>query len=234
MMKLFDRVIRKIFTSPLSIPCSIIRVLICEVRSIYYSSKIDNGGGKIILTDPFIRFKIQKDKSAELFIKGTLSIVTHIGGNSPIVIQMEANSRIRINGDFAIGQGVRICLVANSNLIIGGKDKESASGITADTLIMVSKNIEIGKDFLCAWNIFISDSDWHSIEGQSHQKDVIIGDHVWVANSCSILKGAVIRENCIVASHSKITNKKYPKNSLLAGVPAQVVKTDINWSRDIL
>jgi acetyltransferase-like isoleucine patch superfamily enzyme len=233
MMNFFDRVIRKMFSSPLGIPYSIISILICKVRSTYYSSKIDSGGGKIILTAPFIRFKIQKHNTSELFVKGDLKITPHVGGNNPVVIHMDVNSKLRINGDFLIGQGVRFFLGSNSTLTIGGKDKESASGITSDTLIMVSKNIEIGKDFLCAWNIFISDSDWHSIGGQSHQADVIIGDHVWVANSCSISKGAVICENCIVASHSKVTNKKFPKNSLLAGVPAQVVKNNISWCRDI-
>jgi acetyltransferase-like isoleucine patch superfamily enzyme len=211
----------------------IFKRLICKVRSLYYSSKIDVGGGKIILTDPYIRFKIKKGKSSELFIKGILRIVPHIGGDNPVIIQMEKNSKFHIDGDFVIGQGVRFYLEQNSILTIGGKEKESGSGITADTLIMVSKNIKIGKDFLCAWNIFISDSDWHSIEGKPHQADVIIGDHVWVANSCSILKGSVISENCIVASHSKVANKEFPKNSMLAGTPALVVKTNISWCRDI-
>ena len=118
----------------------------------------------------------------------------------------------------------------NAILTIGGRGEQSGAGITADTLIMVAKHIEIGKDFVCAWNIFISDSDWHSIEGQPQQADVIIGDHVWVANSCSILKGAVIGDNSIVASHSKVTNKEFPKDSLLVGTPARVIKTNINWS----
>ena len=233
MKKFFERAVRKIFGSPMSIPYLIMKMVICKIRSVYYSSKIDSGGGKIIFTDPFIRFRIQKDRSSVLFIKGNLSIIPHVGGNNPIIIQMGINSKLEINGDFIIGQGVRFFLVSNSTLTIGGKDKESASGITADTLIMVSKSIIIGKDFLCAWNIFISDSDWHSIEGQPHQADVIIGDHVWVANSCSILKGADISENCIVASHSKVSSKVFSKNSLVAGSPAKVVKTDISWSRDI-
>lgn len=224
---------RKLFNKPMSIPSFIIKRLICKVRSIYYSSKIDNGGGKIIFLDPFIRLKIQKDKSSKLFIKGSLSITSNFGGGNPVVIQMGINSKFHINGDFSIGQGVKFILAKNSILTIGGKDKESGSGITADTLIMVSKNIEIGKDFLCAWGIFISDSDWHTIEGKPHQADVIIGDHVWVANSCSISKGAVIGENCIVASHSKVANKEFPNNSLLAGTPALVVKTNVSWCRDI-
>lgn len=232
-MKFFGRALRVLFSSPLRIPFLLIKLLICKIRSIYYSSKIDNGGGKIIIKNPFIRFKIQKDKSSELFIKGNLVITPHVGGNNSIIIKMGVNSKFRINGDFVIGQGVRFFLESNSTLTIGGKDKESASGITADTLIMVYKNIEIGRDFLCAWNVFISDSDWHTIGGQSHQADVIIDDHVWVANSCSILKGAIISENCIIASHTKVTNKKFSKNSLIAGVPAHVVKSDISWSRNI-
>jgi acetyltransferase-like isoleucine patch superfamily enzyme len=224
------RVIRRIFSSPWSIPYILLKKLICKVRSIYYSSKIDGGGGKIILTEPFIRFKFKKDKSSKLIVKGILKIIPHLGGNSPVVLTLSENSKFHVNGDFNIGQGVRIAVSNHATLVIGGREKDKWCGITSDTLIMVSKKIDIGKDFVCAWNIFISDSDWHSIEGQPHQADVIIGDHVWVANSCSILKGAVISDNSIVASHSKVTNKSFSRDSLLAGTPARVIKTNINWS----
>lgn len=46
---------------------------------------------------------------------------------------------------------------------------------------MVNQKIEIGKDFDCAWDVFISDCDWPQIEGQPFQRNVRIGDHVWVA-----------------------------------------------------
>jgi acetyltransferase-like isoleucine patch superfamily enzyme len=98
---------------------------------------------------------------------------------------------------------------------------------------LVYKKIEIGRDFVCAWNVFISDSDWHQIGKQSHQADIYIGDHVWIANSCSILKGSQIGNNCIVASYSKVIKSKYESDSMLAGTPARIVKSDIFWSRDI-
>tara|TARA_R110002033_G_scaffold84025_1_gene134768 strand:- start:393 stop:770 length:378 start_codon:yes stop_codon:yes gene_type:complete len=121
----------------------------------------------------------------------------------------------------------------NSTLTFGGKNKESGSGITSDTLIMVNRKISIGEDFICAWNNFISDSDWHSINGQSHQKDIKIGNHVWIANNCNILKGTVLGDNTIIASNTKITNKIFPKDSLIAGIPPKIIKQGINWSRDI-
>lgn len=233
MIKFSVKVIRKIFSSPLSIPYLIIKKIICKVRSTYFSNKISSGGGKIIITEPFIRFKIKKNKTSRLIIKGEVRIIPHVKGKGIVVIQMKENSTFFIKGDFIIGQGVRFYLSSNSTLTIGGKDKESGSGITADSLIMVYKNIQIGKDFLCAWSNFISDSDWHSIEGQSHHKDITIGDHVWIANNCSILKGTVINENSIIASHTKVANREFPKNSMIAGVPAKVIKTDIKWSRDL-
>lgn len=233
MKELIKKSFRKVLYSPMSIPGILSSKIICKIRSIYYSTKIDSGGGKIIITDPFISLKIQKHKTSQLSIQGKFRIIPHVGGNSPIVISMGMNSKLQINGDFAIGQGVRFCLASNSILTIGGKDKESESGITADTLVMVYKKIEIGKDFLCAWNIFITDSDWHQIGDQAHQADVVIGDHVWIANSNNILKGATIGNNCIIASNSKVINKNFPDNVLIGGIPPKILKTGISWKRDI-
>lgn len=215
-------------------PWIIFKLLICNLRSFYYTRMIDEGCGKIIVTDSFLRLKINKNTDAKLIINGVVTINSHIGGRSPVFICLGINSVLEIDGDFIIGNGVRIDLSDNANLYIGGKDLESGSGITADTILMCNKKIHIGKDFLCAWSVFISDSDWHNIGGQDHQKDVFIGDHVWVANNSSILKGSVIGNNSIIAGQSKIINKEYSPNSLLAGIPAKVVKTDISWSRDII
>jgi len=144
-------------------PLFIIRFLICKIRSFYYTWKyIDEGDGKIIFARPFIKFKIIKHKSARIRIKGKFKITQFIGGKSPIVLQLSSNSEFQLNSDFVIGNGVKIFLMSNSSLIIGGRENESESGITADTIIMVNQKIEIGKDFLCAWNVFITDSDWHN------------------------------------------------------------------------
>lgn len=208
--------------------------LICRIRSAYYSRKIDNGGGKIIITKPFLSFKISKGKGAYLYIKGNFSVVPFIEGKNKTLIKMEDNSKLRVNGDFTVGDGVRFFLDKNAFLEIGGKDKESGSGITSDSLILVNKKIVIGKDFLCAWNVLISDSNWHSIKGQHHQGDIIIGNHVWIANSSSVLKGAVIGNNSIIASNTKVINKEYTENSLIAGVPSKVIRTGVVWSRDMI
>jgi acetyltransferase-like isoleucine patch superfamily enzyme len=219
---------------PFSVPFILFNKLVCSIRSAYYSRKIDNGGGKIIITKPFLSFKIIKGKGAHIYIKGNFSVVPFVEGKNKTVIKMQDNSKLRVNGDFTVGDGVRFFLDKNASLEIGGMDKESGSGITSNSLIMVNKNIVIGKDFLCAWNVLISDSNWHSIKGQHHQGDVIIGNHVWISNSSSVLKGAVIGNNSIIASNSKIINKEYTENSMIAGIPSKVIRTGVVWSRDMI
>jgi acetyltransferase-like isoleucine patch superfamily enzyme len=226
-----------LFSFSLNIFLKLMRIpsyLICKMRSEYYSLKIDEGGGKIIITEPFISFKIKRHKDSKVCIKGVLKIVSHLESRTPILITIGKNSQFILNGDFTIGSGVKFCLAQNSTLIIGGKESESDSGITADTLVMVSKKIEIGVDFLCAWDVFITDSDWHQINDQNHQSDVKIGNHVWIANSNNILKGSVIGDNCIIASNSKTNNKTFPNNSLIGGIPPRILRTNIQWSRDII
>lgn len=218
---------------PLSFPLRLLFSIICQLRSWYYSRMIDGGNGKVVFTKPFLKFKLVKNEGSLFYLNGNLKLVPHIEGNTKIAIVLHNNSRLKINGDFTIGNGVKFLLAKNSVLEIGGKDKESDSGITADSVIMAYRKIKIGCDFVCAWNVFISDSDWHSIKGQNHQGDILIGNHVWVANNASVLKGSVINDNCIISGFTKVINKTYSKNSLIAGIPAKVVKEDINWNREI-
>ncbi len=218
----------------LSNPFLIFRFIVCKIKSIYYSKYIDKGSnGKIIITNPYITIKINKSKGSKLIVNGDVVINSHIGGTNPIIITLGVNSTLKIDGDFIIGNGVRLAVSDNAFLYFGGKDIESGSGITADSVIMCYKSITIGKDFLCAWNVFITDSDWHTIDNKQHYANVAIGDHVWIANNSSVLKGSTISDNSIVASLSKISNKLYPPNSMLAGIPAKVIKSNISWSRDI-
>lgn len=214
-------------------PLQIINILRCRVKSYLLSRKIDVGSGKIIVTNHNIDFKIIKGTDAKLLLHGNLYIEAHLYGTGPVRLILHEGSRLEINGDFTIGQGVRIFLSKKANLYIGGRRNESGSGITADTLIMVRKNMRIGVDFICAWGNYLTDCDWHTIESSNPHADVIIGEHVWIANNCNILKGSIIGNNCIIASNSKLSNTTIQPDSLVAGQPGVVVKNGINWKRDI-
>lgn len=58
-------------------------------------------------------------------------------------------------------------------------------------------------------------------------KPIVIHDNVWIGRNSIINKGVTIGENSIVAAGSIVT-KDVPANSIVAGNPAKVVKTDID------
>ncbi|HCJ91322.1 MAG: hypothetical protein I3I94_01775 [Acidaminococcaceae bacterium] len=54
-------------------------------------------------------------------------------------------------------------------------------------------------------------------------KPVRIGDDVWVGGNVTILPGVTIGSNVVVAAGAVVTHD-VPDNSLVAGVPARVIR----------
>lgn len=52
---------------------------------------------------------------------------------------------------------------------------------------------------------------------------ISIGDNCWFGANVSVMPGVTIRNGCVIAAGAVIT-KDMPENSLIAGVPAKVIK----------
>lgn len=97
------------------------------------------------------------------------------------------------------------------------------------------RTISIGDGSLFSSEIVIRSGDSHSVldlEGNriNEAKDVRIGNHVWVGHRVLINKGTVVPENCIIGTGAVLTKEYSEKNSVIAGVPAKVVKSGVNWT----
>jgi acetyltransferase-like isoleucine patch superfamily enzyme len=90
------------------------------------------------------------------------------------------------------------------------------------------RRIVVGGGCAIAWDVQILDSDQHRLDGVDEPADVVIGDHVWIGNRATILKGVTIGDGAIVAAGSVVTDD-VPARSAVAGVPARVVRTDVEW-----
>ena len=64
----------------------------------------------------------------------------------------------------------------------------------------------------------------------NYAQDVIIGNHVWIGAHSKILKGVTIGDNSIIGTNSLVT-KNILKNSIAAGIPAKVLKSNVDWLR---
>jgi acetyltransferase-like isoleucine patch superfamily enzyme len=97
--------------------------------------------------------------------------------------------------------------------------------------------LTIGRDCMFAYDIDVRTGDSHSIISQTsnerinYAKDILIGDHVWVAAHSIILKGSSISENSVVATGSVVTQAFEKKGIIIGGNPSIQIKEGITWSR---
>ncbi len=140
--------------------------------------------------------------------------------------------KIFVNGYTWIGVGCRINVYKEAELHIGNNFK-----VTGRTTIMCRKMITIGADCLFSWDIQLMDSDFHKIYDENDtqinfDKGILIGDHVWIGARSTVLKGAQIPTNSIVAAGSLFSGCKNDENCIYAGQgkTLKIVKDNVWWS----
>lgn len=122
---------------------------------------------------------------------------------------------------WSVFERTKLLVHSGATLTIG--DHSRINGVH----IAVLKEVRIGRYVRIAPYTIILDGDFHDI--YDHYKEganspVIIGDHVWIATRVIILKGVHIGEGSVVAAGSLVT-RDVPPYSVVAGVPAKVIKT---------
>lgn len=126
----------------------------------------------------------------------------------------------------------------NSNIIIGDN---LATRNTCEIVARPENNlsVKIGDDCMFASRILIRPTDGHTVKSKATGKTlnygepIEIGNHVWIGNDVTILKGSKIPDNSVVAATATVTRTFTEQNAIYAGVPAKLVKTGIDWSREV-
>lgn len=96
--------------------------------------------------------------------------------------------------------------------------------------------IRIGHDVMIASENQIRADDGHPIfdvrtgNRVNVSKDIVIGDHVWLARAAVVLGGARIGAGTVIG-YGSIVTKRIPNNCVAAGIPARVVRRDTAWER---
>lgn len=148
------------------------------------------------------------------------------GGESNITI----GDRTRVQSFSVLGCWEKFQDQSFSPSIYIGKD----CNIGKYSHITSCNRIQIGDGLLTGKYVTISDNShgrlsWEesSISPQKRQLyskgEVVIGNNVWIGDKASVLAGVHIGDNVIVAANAVVT-KDVPSNSIVAGVPARVIK----------
>ena len=120
-----------------------------------------------------------------------------------------------------------------------GSNTIFADHVTLSVGIVSHFRIDIGDGVYTGMNVYITDQN-HTYDdidtpiGRQHPVDepVRIGSGSWIGSGAIILPGADIGEHVVVAANS-VVRGTIPANSVVAGVPAKVVRQHDGeaWSR---
>lgn len=154
---------------------------------------------------------IQRAQGARIIIGKGVTLVSEAtantaGINHPVIISAEG-----VNSIIKIGDGV---------------------GISGASIVTCS-SIEIGEETMIGANCNIYGTDFHCISAENRLKQkstadaptapIIIGKRCWLASNVTVLKGVTIGKEAVVGAMS-LVNKDVAENTIVAGVPAKVIK----------
>jgi acetyltransferase-like isoleucine patch superfamily enzyme len=119
-------------------------------------------------------------------------------------------------------------------LVYGTLEVGDKFQITAESTIICAKFIKFGDNNLLSWENIVMDTDYHKIYNYDNQKinenkDIIVGNNVWIGCRNLILKGSLIGNNIVIGSNSTVTGEFLEENLIVAGTPAKVIKENIYW-----
>lgn len=174
---------------------------------------------KIVNKLRYIFFKIRYSKTLKLQGKNRIETGVRIRkttyNKSHLNIILKKRSRLM---SYTIIQG-------SGKFILGEN-----SFIGSFSVIGCNEYISIGKNCMIAQSVSIRDTDHNfesleipMIEQGIKTGRVIIEDNVWIGYGAVITKDVKIGEGSIIAANAVVT-KDVPKNAIVGGVPAKIIK----------
>jgi acetyltransferase-like isoleucine patch superfamily enzyme len=110
--------------------------------------------------------------------------------------------------------------------------------------ISAYQHVRIGEQCVIADRAMFIDFDHGVVEVERpirlqgiYKRDVEVGNNVWIGYGACVLRGVRVGDNSIVGTNSVVT-KDVPANSVVAGIPAKVIRTreapsELSWSRPV-
>lgn len=132
--------------------------------------------------------------------------------------KIKIGSNVLIYPGVSFSGGGEICI--GDNVAIG-----------QDTMIYIEKKLVIGNDVAIAAQSYIIDCN-HGTDLnilmrlqplEVAEDGIYIGNDVWIAAGCKIIKGAYIEDGAVIGAMS-LVNNKIAANTIAIGVPAKSVK----------
>ena len=144
-------------------------------------------------------------------------MVNNVVGRTKVKIGMDT----KVHPTVLLRQGERIeignhCLINHNNVLQAGKEFGK---------IKIGNYVHTGANVMMfAFNHSIDDLDIPSKLQDYYDADICIEDDVWIGAGSVIIAGVTIGRGSVIGSNSVVT-KDIPPYSIVAGVPARIIRT---------
>ena len=193
-----------------------------------------NGGGYKIASDALFR-------KSRIIVNGNGSNVI-IGDkcrfrNMTIEV-FGKNNTIEIAGSVMVYERCYISIKGdNCHCVIGNK---TTIGSASFFLEESGTDITVGEDCMLGRDVCLQTTDFHSVLDNTtgkrinYPESVSVGNHVWLGYGVTLGKGTSVADNSVVGEHAVVTKKFIQPNICIVGIPAKIIKENINWNREKL
>jgi len=170
--------------------------------------------------------RIVLHRSAKLICQGKfiLGAKENLKSTVETRLSLGKGSVFTVKGDFTCACGSDIRVFDGGELTLHG------GYCTAGVQIVCAKKITIGKGCAIARDVIVRDTDAHRLLNCDHEmtQEIFIGSHVWIGNRAMVMKGVSIGDGAVIAAGSVVT-KNVPPKCLVAGIPAKVIREQVEW-----
>ena len=200
---------------------------ILQYIKLNYLSKnvIHEGKGKIV---PFHGAHVELGENSKLVMHdGSLEIGTNKvkGSKAETLIRLRKDATWNVKGYCGLSYGVTVEVNDHAEFNTGYLT------VNSNSTIVVNQKINMGNDVMIGRNTVIYDSDFHTLNGEKVSKEVMIGDHVWIATNVTVLKGVHIGEGSVIGAGT-IVREDIPDHVIVGSKTKQVILSEnAYWER---
>jgi len=191
----------------------------------YFSKNIIRDKGTYLI--PYRNAKIDIDKTAKIIIKGKSIMV---GTNKINKAKSETFVRMGKFSKWVSKNGADLFYGTTLEIKSNALFESGYFGMNTGSTIIATKEISFGDEVMMGRNVIIYDSNFHNTYKHGFlkicNKKVTVGNHVWLTNNITILKGSDIGDNCVISGYSTI-GTEIPKNSFY--IDGKIVDKKIEW-----
>ena len=196
----------------------------------YLNKSVERNNNSLII--PFWGAQVKISREAKLIIDDDV-LINNYGyprGNRNSFFIINKNARVHLYNKAEIAYDNTFSVASNAELIAGHFFTGVGANIICKHKMTIGNNVMFGRD------VCVFDSDYHDIyDSESNKinpdKEVIIGDNVWIGARSMVLKGSIIHDGAIVGANSSVAGIVEGKKVFINKKESKSVGKEVFWKR---